>query len=153
MAQATSKPSRPRPPSRSSRESMFTKTMVMNVWKCDAERPGRHHVYTEQYVRFMTRLLVVLNDRANMEALLRRIRKKGADFYHFNELWHTCLSSYVSILRQTYDVPLNGEDVFKSLSQEEFEIVAERITEWVGELGVEEHATLGAMKEAVELRS
>ena len=33
------------------RDSMFTKTMVMNVWKCDAERPGRHHVYTEQYVQ------------------------------------------------------------------------------------------------------
>lgn len=133
------------------RESMFTKTMVMNVWKCDAERPGRHHVYTEQYVRLMTRILVVMNDRTNMEALLRRIRKKGADFYHFADLWLTCVLAYIRLLRQTYQVPPTEEDVFKNVNPEEFDILAERITEWVGQPGVE-HRALSAMKEAIELK-
>ncbi|OAA65599.1 histone protein transcriptional corepressor [Niveomyces insectorum RCEF 264] len=133
------------------RESMFTKTMVMNVWKCDAERPGRHHVFTEQYVRFMTRLLVVLHDRVNMEALLRRIRKKGADFYHFNDLWQTCVISYVRLLRRSYKIPLAVEDVFKSVSPEEFEILSERIAEWVG--GPEaDHRALSALREAIEIK-
>jgi len=133
------------------RESMFTKTMVMNVWKCDAERPGRHHVYTDHYVRLMTRLLVLMNDRANLEALLRRIRKKGADFYHFNDLWQTCVLCYVKLLRQTFRVPSTEEDVYKNVSPDEFEILAERITEWVGQPGVE-HTALSAMKEAIELK-
>lgn len=134
------------------RESMFTKTMVMNVWKCDAERPGRHHVYTERYIRYVVKLLDVMNDRANLEALLRRIRKKGADFYHFNELWQFCVLTYVKLLRQTFRVPAAEEDVFKSLTQEEFDVVGEKITQWATTADAEGNGALNAMKEAVELK-
>lgn len=134
------------------REGMFTKTMVMNVWKCDAERPGRHHVYTERYVRLMVGLLVVMNDRANMEALLRRIRKKGADFYHFNDLWQSCVIEYLKLLRQSYHIPLTEDDVFKSVSQEEFDVGAEAVNEWVGRPEAQDHPVLGAMRDAIELK-
>ncbi|KAK3378875.1 hypothetical protein B0T24DRAFT_141648 [Lasiosphaeria ovina] len=134
------------------RENMFTKTMVMNVWKCDAERPGRHHVYTEQYIRFAVRLLAVVNDRTNLEAVLRRIRKKGVDFYHFNELWQSCVLIYVKLLRQTYDIPLTEEEAFKSLTPEEFDVLSEKITEWATKTEAEGHNALSAMREAVELK-
>jgi hypothetical protein len=134
------------------RESMFTKTMVMNVWKCDAERPGRHHVYTEQYVRFMLKLLAVMNDRLNMEALLRRIRKKGADFYHFNDLWQSCVLAYVRLLRQSYHIPLTEEDAFKTMSPEDFDSVAEKVNDWVNTPEAQDHPGLGAMKDAIELK-
>ncbi|KAK4125750.1 histone transcription regulator 3 [Parathielavia appendiculata] len=134
------------------RENMFTKTMVMNVWKCDAERPGRHHVYTERYIRYMVGLLNVLNDRVNLEAVLRRIRKKGADFYHFNELWQYCVLTYVKLIRQTSRVPTTGEDAFKSLNPDEFDVVGERITDWATSAAAEDNPALSAMKEAVELK-
>ncbi|KAH6856188.1 histone transcription regulator 3 [Chaetomium sp. MPI-CAGE-AT-0009] len=134
------------------RESMFTKTMVMNVWKCDAERPGRHHVYTEQYIRYMVRVLDVMKDRVSLEAVLRRIRKKGADFYHFNELWQFGVLAYVKLLRRTFEVPLTEEDAFKTLSQEEFDAVGEKITGWSTTAAAEDNAALTAMKEAVELK-
>ncbi|KAK3989337.1 histone transcription regulator 3 [Cladorrhinum sp. PSN332] len=134
------------------RENMFTKTMVMNVWKCDAERPGRHHVYTERYIRFVVRLLVVLNDRANLEALLRRIRKKGADFYHFTELWQHCMVTYVRLLRQAFNILPCEEDVFKNLSVEDFDSVGEKITEWATSPAAENYGALTAMKEAVEIK-
>ncbi|KAK4044142.1 hypothetical protein C8A01DRAFT_43065 [Parachaetomium inaequale] len=134
------------------RESMFTKTMVMNVWKCDAERPGRHHVYTEQYIRYVVRLLEVMNDRINLEAVLRRIRKKGADFYHFNELWQFCVLGYLKLLRQTFKVVPTEEDAFKTISQDEFDIVGERITDWSTTAAAEDHPALTAMKETVELK-
>ena len=134
------------------RENMFTKTMVMNVWKCDAERPGRHHVYTERYIRYVVKLLDVMNDRTNMGALLRRIRKKGADFYHFNELWQYCVHTYVKLLRDTFNVPVSEEDVFKTLTPEEFDVVGEKIADWAATPDAENHDALGAMKEAVELK-
>ncbi|KAL2143178.1 hypothetical protein VTI28DRAFT_256 [Corynascus sepedonium] len=134
------------------RESMFTKTMVMNVWKCDAERPGRHHVYTERYIRYMVRLLDVMNDRVSLEAVLRRIRKKGADFYHFNELWQYCVLTYVKLLRQTFEVTPTEEDAFKTLNQEDFDVIGEKITEWSTTPAAEDHKALTAMKEAVELK-
>ncbi|KAK3307422.1 uncharacterized protein B0T15DRAFT_177781 [Chaetomium strumarium] len=134
------------------RDSMFTKTMVMNVWKCDAERPGRHHVYTERYIRYMVKLLDVLNDRANLEAVLRRIRKKSAEFYHFNELWQYCVMTYVKLLRQTFKVAVAEDDAFKSISQEEFDVVGEKITQWATTAAAEDNGALSAMKEAVELK-
>ena len=134
------------------RENMFTKTMVMNVWKCDAERPGRHHVYTSQYVQYMFRLLSVMDDRTNMEALLRRLRKKGADFYHFNDLWHQCASTYLALIRHSYKVPAAADDAFKHLSPEEFDIVAERINEWVTGPEAQDHSALGALKDSIELK-
>ena len=134
------------------RESMFTKTMVMNVWKCDAERPGRHHFYTEQYIRYVVKLLAVMDDRVNLEAVLRRIRKKGADFYHFNELWQFCVLSYARLIRKTYQIALTEEDAFKTLSQEEFDVVGEKITDWGTTPPAEDNPALNAMKDAVELK-
>ncbi|KAJ3522442.1 hypothetical protein NM208_g12857 [Fusarium decemcellulare] len=133
------------------RESMVTKTMVMNVWKCDAERPGRHHVYTEQYSRFMTKLLVIMADRSNLEQLLRRLRKKGADFYHFTDLWQSCCMAYLKLLRQGYHVSPVVDDAFKSLSSEEFEVVGERIADWAASDGAEV-PVFNCMKEAIELK-
>lgn len=133
------------------REHMVTKMMAINVWKCDAERPGRHHVFTEQYVRYIVQLLTVTNDRVNTEALLRKIRKKGADFYHFNDLWAGCVQAYTRLLRQTYRVSPVEEDVFKNMTPEEFEILAERVSEWASK-DDRDHSALNAMKDAIELK-
>ncbi|KAK2061953.1 hypothetical protein LY76DRAFT_537863 [Colletotrichum caudatum] len=133
------------------RESMFTKTMVMNVWKCDAERPGRHHVYTSQYIRFMVKILVVMNDRVNLEMVLRRLRKKGADFYHFSDLWQMCSMAYLRLLRQGFQVPPTLDDPFKSTSLEELEIMADRITEWAGG-PLTDIPAFNCLKETIELK-
>ncbi|ENH74990.1 Histone transcription regulator 3 like protein [Fusarium oxysporum f. sp. cubense race 1] len=133
------------------RDSMVTKTMVMNVWKCDAERPGRHHVYTEQYVRFMTKLLVIMSDRNNLEQLLRRLRKKGADYYHFTDLWQSCCMAYLKLLREGYHVSPVSDDVFKSLSSEEFEVIGERIADWAASDGAD-IPLFNCMKETIELK-
>ena len=132
------------------RDNMFTKTMVMNVWKCDAERPGRHFVFMEEYVRLIVNILHVLKDRANLEALLRRMRKRGADFYHFSELWQSCCMKYLGMIREAHEVSTFGDEGFRSTSLDEFELIAARITTWAEEGG--QHALLGAMKEAYELK-
>ncbi|KAJ2998952.1 hypothetical protein NUW58_g152 [Xylaria curta] len=133
------------------KESMLTKTMVMNVWKCDAERPGRHHVYTEQYVRFVVKLLVVLKDRTSFEAMLRRLRKKGADYYHFSDLWQTCCLAYLRLIRQAYQISPVLEDEFKSTTPDEFEIITTRINEWCSD-PASSHPALSALQEVIELK-
>jgi len=133
------------------KESMLTKTMVMNVWKCDAERPGRHHVYTEQYVRFVVKLLVVLKDRTNFEAMLRRLRKKGADYYHFSDLWQTCCLAYLRLIRQAYQISPLLEDEFKSTTPEEFDIITTRINDWCTD-PASSHPALSALQEVIELK-
>jgi hypothetical protein len=74
-------------------QQMFTKTMVLQVWKPEHERPGRHFVYTTRYLRFFVRVLVQLNDRQNLELLARRLRRKPHEFFDHQKLWHeTCLA-------------------------------------------------------------
>lgn len=132
-------------------DSMLTKTMVMNVWKCEAERPGRHHVYTERYTRFVVRLLYIMSDRVNMEQLLKRIRKKGADFYHFLDLWQWCCHEFVKLSRKIYQIPEATEEVFKSMSIEEFDIITGRITDWAGSDGPYT-AAFSCMRDVIDLK-
>ncbi len=61
-----------------------------------------------QYIRLLVRLLSVMNDRTNLEAVLRRIRKKSIDFYHFTELWQACVVAYLRLIRSGYRVPYTG---------------------------------------------
>ncbi|KAI1377016.1 hypothetical protein F4677DRAFT_64543 [Hypoxylon crocopeplum] len=133
------------------RESMLTKTMAMSVWKCDAERPGRHYVFNERYIRYVAKLLDVLKDRTNFEALLRRLRKKGVHFYHFTDLWQTCCIAYLRLIRQTYQISQVVEDDFKAISPEEFEIITSRISDWSSD-PTSSHPALSALQETIELK-
>ncbi|TAQ86037.1 hypothetical protein B7494_g5637 [Chlorociboria aeruginascens] len=134
------------------RESIFTKTMQIQVWKPDAERPGRHCVFMERYVRFMVKLLSATNDKDNMEMLTKRVKKKGSDFFHFNQVWTECCSSYLRLIRRHGDIPAGLEDVFKSILHDEFETFSDRLHEWIGNPNLDNPA-LTALREAIELKS
>lgn len=79
-------------------QQIFTKTMAVQVWKPDNERPGRHFVYTGRYVRFLVELLLKTKDKENLEMLARRIRKKGGEFVDHSVLWHEVAGAYMKVL-------------------------------------------------------
>lgn len=133
------------------RESIFTKTMHVQVWKPEAERPGRHCVYMERYVKFMTKILWVVNDKANIELLAKRVRKKATDYYHFSQVWLEVCSTYLKLIRRAGQIPPNMDEVFKSLPYDEFEVYSDRLTEWVQD-PKNTFPALDALKESVELK-
>lgn len=69
-------------------QQIFTKTMNVQVWKPDFERPGRHFVYTTRYVQFFVKLLFSTADKSGLEALARKVRKKQGEFVNHTLLWH-----------------------------------------------------------------
>jgi len=133
------------------RESIFTKTMHIQVWKPDAERPGRHCVYMERYVRYMTHLLQLLNDKANMEQLAKRVKKKSNDFHKFSNVWNDVCTTYLRLIRREGEIPPNMDEVFKSIPHEEFEILSERLSAWIADPNIE-HKALDALRETLELK-
>ncbi|KUJ07603.1 uncharacterized protein LY89DRAFT_631177 [Mollisia scopiformis] len=133
------------------RESIFTKTMHVMVWKPDAERPGRHCVYMERYVHYMTKLLWITNDKPNMEALVKRVRKKGNDFHRFEKVWSEACNTYLKMIRRTSNIPPSMDDVFKNVSHEEFEILCDRLGTWTADPNVQ-HPALEALRESSELK-
>lgn len=113
-------------------KAMFTKTMVVNVWKPEYERLGRHCVYGEDYIRYMVHLLLILDEREQMLQLCRRVRKRQADYYHFQQLWETCIEGACALFRRAIaDVPTDTKDVLLEMEPEAFRTIANRLKEQV----------------------
>lgn len=78
-------------------QQIFTKTMHIQIWRPDNERPGRHFVYTSRYVSFFVRILSQLNDRASLEILAKRIRKRPGDFFNHTAIWEEVCMAYLKV--------------------------------------------------------
>jgi hypothetical protein len=83
---------------------IFTKTLTIQVWRPEFERPGRHFVYTTRYVYFFVGLLDQLDDRASLDQLLRRVRKKQGDFLNHTKLWEDICLTYAKV--KDYNIQL-----------------------------------------------
>ncbi|KAF2814539.1 uncharacterized protein BDZ99DRAFT_471954 [Mytilinidion resinicola] len=130
---------------------MFTKTMAVQVWKPENERPGRHFVYTTRYTRFFVRLLVQTGDRANLETLARRIRKKPHEFFEHAKLWGELCLAYLKLLRRMGKVPEGHEDaVFKSLNHDDFTARSTRLDQWCHANPT--HPIVEVLREVIELK-
>ncbi|KAL3420940.1 Histone transcription regulator 3-like protein [Phlyctema vagabunda] len=133
------------------RESILTKTMHVQVWKPEAERPGRHHVYMERYVRLIIKILFDLEDKTSMEGLAKRVRKRAGDYWQFNIVWQECCMAYLKLIRKFGSIPPNTEDVFKGVSRDEFELFSQRLEEWMANPDLN-HPALDALREVIELK-
>lgn len=133
------------------RESIFTKTMHIQVWKSEAERAGRHCVYMERYVLLMVKLLWLTNDKTGMEALVKRVRKKNNDFHKFDRVWAECCTTYLRLIRRQADITASMDDVFKTCTHEEFESLSNRLDDWTKDPRMS-HPALDALKEAGDLK-
>jgi hypothetical protein len=80
-------------------QQMFTKTMVLQVWRPDSERAGRHFVYTASYTRFFVAILEQLKDRSNLEMLARRVRRRPHDVFEHGQVWQEICYAYLRLLR------------------------------------------------------
>ena len=136
-------------------QQIFTKTMTIQVWRPEYERAGRHFVYTGRYVEFFVELLRKTNDRANIEALAKRIRKRASDFVDHGRIWDVVCTAYSELLRRHCQVPPNHEDViFKAMPFPSFQKQTALLEEWVQRGGGDdgEHPLLSNLREAVELK-
>ena len=133
-------------------QQIFTKTMAVQVWKPEHERPGRHFVYTTRYTRFFVNLLVQTNDQPNLEALARRVRRKQTDFFEHTMLWQDLCRSYLQLLRRMGQVPDGQEDtIFRTLNFEEYNVQATRLEAWCQDPNTS-HPALDTLRHVVELK-
>lgn len=145
--------------------------MGIQVWKPENERPGRHFVYTSRYVSFFVRLSFQLNDRASLEVLAKRIRKRSGDFFHHAQIWSEVCKTYLEVLqfrspnlsgpnansshqllRRASSVPEEyHETIFKLLPHDHFALNADRLESWAHSSSTTS-PTLGLLREIVELK-
>lgn len=133
-------------------QQIFTKTMAVQVWKPEYERPGRHFVYTTRYTKFFVHLLDQTGDQPNLEALARRVRRKQTDFFEHTKLWHELCQRYLQLLRRMGQIPDGQEDiVFRALNHEEYTVQAARLEAWCQD-PQSQHPALDVLRHIVELK-
>ncbi|KAL8872240.1 MAG: hypothetical protein Q9174_002096 [Haloplaca sp. 1 TL-2023] len=133
-------------------QQIFTKTMTIQVWKPELERPGRHFVYTRRYSHFFLKLLHDLKERAGIEALGRKIRRKAGDFFKHGSLWQETCMAHLSLLRQYCLVPTElADSVWKNISHDLFVHNADRLEAWA-HLPSTESPMINVLREAIELK-
>ncbi|PGH32913.1 hypothetical protein GX50_04257 [[Emmonsia] crescens] len=133
-------------------QQIFTKTMTLQVWRPENERAGRHFVYTTRYVYFFVGLLNQLNDRANLDMLIRRVRRKPNDYVNHTKLWEDICFTYIKLFRRVGEIPEGYEDtVFKPVSHDEFVIYCSRLEDWCQHHSSETQL-VDLLKDAVELK-
>jgi tetratricopeptide (TPR) repeat protein len=133
-------------------QQMFTKTMAVQVWKPENERPGRHFVYTTRYTKFFIELLDLTGDKTNFEALAKRVRRKQTDFFEHQKLWQDLCLRYIRMLRKMGSVSEGQEDsAFKSVNHDEFNTLALRLEAWCQNPETQ-HPVLDVLRDAIELK-
>ena len=133
-------------------QQIFTKTMTLQVWKPEHERAGRHFVFTSRYVKFFVELLTQINDRTNLDLLVRRVRRKPTDYLNHQDVWEEVVVSYVKLLRRTGKIPEGHEKViFENLIHDEFTARAEKVERWAHDPDTSS-LVLEILRDAIELK-
>lgn len=133
-------------------QQMFTKTMAVQVWRHENERPGRHFVFTSRYTRFFNQLLDQTNDKTNMELLLKRVRRKQHDFFEHSKLWQAICEQYLRLLRRIGHIEYNYEEtIFKVIPHDEFVLCAARLEAYCQDPATSD-PTLDILRDLIELK-
>ncbi|KAI5211044.1 hypothetical protein E4T38_01567 [Aureobasidium subglaciale] len=134
-------------------QQMFTKTMMMNVWKPENERPGRHFVYTTKYADLFIKILEYLEDRPLLDALGRRVRKKTGEFFEHGNLWQFLCTAYLKVLRRHGHIPIAQETaIFSGINHEDFLRRKEYLENWCQNPANISHPVLETMQEVIEIK-
>ncbi|KAK0354181.1 Histone transcription regulator 3 [Friedmanniomyces endolithicus] len=134
-------------------QQMFTKTMVLQVWRPECERAGRHFVYTARYTRFFTQILEQLEDRPSLEALARRVRRRPHDMFEHGVVWQEICNAYLRLLRKHADLSEGLEtSTFSNIAHEDFLARKEPLERWMQMQDSEMSAALDVLREVQELK-
>ncbi|MCJ1307493.1 Histone transcription regulator 3 [Agyrium rufum] len=134
-------------------QQIFTKTMTIQVWRPENERAGRHFVYTSRYVEFFVELLLRTGDRTSIEALTKRIRKKGSEFVDHTKTWNLVCQAYLTLLRLQGGISSDGEErIFKPMPHSAYLEQTSLLETWLAKPDSQDHPILIVLREATELK-
>lgn len=132
---------------------MFTKTMVLQVWRPENERAGRHFVYTARYTRFIVNIFKQLKDRAGLEMLARRVRRRPHDLFEHGNVWQDICTAYLYLMRTHADLSEGLETAcFSNIAHEEFIARKGPLESWMQETPTGSSPALDVLREVQELK-
>ncbi|CEP65042.1 Hir3p LALA0_S18e00408g [Lachancea lanzarotensis] len=88
-------------------EIMFLKSSnksLVNIWKPEFERPGKHFIYTYQYVMFYLDLLYCRHDYSSIALVAKKLKKFGASMVNVGLASERALRLFSQAVQHKFDV-------------------------------------------------
>ncbi|CCE61705.1 hypothetical protein TPHA_0B00330 [Tetrapisispora phaffii CBS 4417] len=104
---------------------MSLKTMnknLINIWKPDFERPGKHFVYTYQYITFYIDLLFIKKDHISIGLIAKKIRRFSSGMAYSSEVIKKSVTTYIRCVATSLhlDEKYYSEQFLPNLNYQEF---------------------------------
>lgn len=95
---------------------------LVNIWKPDFERPGKHFVYTNQYVVFYLDMLYRKGDFNSIGLVCKKIRRFGSGMAYVNKASEHAVALYTACARKKLQINEREytEQILPSLNYQAF---------------------------------
>ena len=102
---------------------------LINIWKPEYERPGKHFVYAHDYLVFFITLLLEKNDFNGIALVIKKVRRFGAGVAYVNEVNDFAVKSYNECIHKILQIPDKRyiETLLPSLSYQDFLNVSKQL--------------------------
>ncbi|CAO3593379.1 unnamed protein product [Absidia cylindrospora] len=106
---------------------------LVNIWRPDHERPGKHFVFIRQYVTFLIDLARETNDLDILKNMCRKLKRAGTTLLKEEEGFKAALSAYIKVLQTETLLPHHGsakrQQIITGLvDKDEFDKVCKNMT-------------------------
>ncbi|CAI4045405.1 hypothetical protein SUVZ_10G3210 [Saccharomyces uvarum] len=126
---------------------------LVNIWKPDFERPGKHFIYTYQYLILYLDLLFAMKDFNTAGLVIKKLRRFGSGTVNINEL----LERAISVYTQSAKIKLQLQDksyveqILPTLDYQNFLKISEQLNQAFDQSKHPEEITSG-LKLAFQLK-
>ncbi|CAN3377066.1 hypothetical protein DIURU_002068 [Diutina rugosa] len=86
--------------------SLTSGKSLMNIWKPEFERGGKHFYYTYEYAMLYVRLLTATKDLQQLSVLFPRLKKSNATMINLYDAWDLVCQSFNAVLREAFGFEL-----------------------------------------------
>ena len=104
---------------------------LINIWKPEYERPGKHFVYAHDYLVFYITLLLEKSDFNSIALVIKKVRRFGAGVAYVNEVNDFAVKSYNESVEKTLNITDKKyiETLLPSLNYQDFLRVSKQLLE------------------------
>ncbi|QLQ79989.1 hypothetical protein HG537_0C06380 [Torulaspora globosa] len=126
---------------------------LVNIWKPDHERPGKHFVYAYQYVMFYLDLLRRIGDFNSIGLVCKKIRRFSSGMAYVNKAAEHATSLYIQCARDRLqlDEKMYMEKILPALNYQHFLRASEQLCETF-QVSDYSQETLQALKISYQLK-
>ncbi|CAI4044060.1 Hir3p SKDI_10G3400 [Saccharomyces kudriavzevii IFO 1802] len=104
---------------------------LVNIWKPDFERPGKHFIYTYQYLVLYLNLLFAIKDFNTTGLVIKKLRRFGSGTVNINELLERAIGVYTQSAKGKLQLQNKSyvEQILPTLNYQNFLKISEQLNQ------------------------